>query len=100
MEMIGIPHRDGVTYSHQRDGRRLARQHNRVFALMKDGKWRTLAEISLITGDPEASISARLRDFSKPQFKSIYGAYAKERRYFRRGQWRYRLVTGQMELLG
>lgn len=32
---------------------------------MADGKWRTLQEISEITGDPEASVSARLRDLRK-----------------------------------
>jgi hypothetical protein len=32
---------------------------------MVDGKWRTLAQIALTTRDPQASISARLRDFRK-----------------------------------
>ena len=34
---------------------------------MADGAWRTLAHIASVTGDPPASISARLRDFRKPR---------------------------------
>jgi hypothetical protein len=40
----------------------------RVRELMRDGKERTLAEISEITGDPEASVSARLRDLRRPKY--------------------------------
>ena len=40
----------------------------RVRELMRDGKERTLAEISEITGDPEASVSARLRDLRRPRY--------------------------------
>ncbi len=35
---------------------------------MQDQGWRTLFEIRVVTGDPEASISARLRDFRKDDF--------------------------------
>jgi predicted transcriptional regulator len=41
------------------------RQARRVIGCMADGAWRTLAEISAATGDPEASVSARLRDMRK-----------------------------------
>jgi hypothetical protein len=34
---------------------------------MRDGKWRSLSEISSITGDPEASVSARLRQLRTPK---------------------------------
>lgn len=40
---------------------RLEKQTERVAALMSDGQWRTLAQISKSTGDPESSVSARLR---------------------------------------
>lgn len=40
---------------------RLELQVARVAALMADGQWRTLAQISKATGDPESSVSARLR---------------------------------------
>lgn len=43
-------------------------QRERVFNLMQDGQKRTLADIRENTGDPEASISARLRDFRKAKF--------------------------------
>lgn len=89
---VGFPHRDGSTYEHARDGARLAKQHNRIFALMKDGAWRSLAQISDATQDPEASCSARLRDFKKPRFKALYGNYALEKRYVRRGLFEYRLL--------
>ena len=84
-----IPHRDGKTYDHARDARRLAGQHNRVLAFMRDGKWHTLSEIALHTRDPEASVSARLRDLRKPRF----GSHMIEREYVERGLFRYRLVT-------
>ena len=41
-----IPHRDGITYDHARDARRLAGQHCRVLAFLKDGQWHTLGEIA------------------------------------------------------
>jgi hypothetical protein len=47
------------------DGARLGDQAQRVFGAMSDGMWHTLAELSQRTGDPEASISARLRDFRR-----------------------------------
>lgn len=85
---------DGATYDHGRDARRLAAQHNRVLALMRDGSWRTLAAIAAHTKDPEASVSARLRDLRKARF----GAYKVERRYVARGLFEYRLLVGQLEL--
>ena len=55
----------GETFEEDIDGDRIRRQLARVWALMVDSQWRTLDEISRITGDPPASISARLRDFRK-----------------------------------
>jgi len=89
------PHRDGATYVHERDGKRLHSQHHRVLAFLRDGREHTLAEIAKATGDPEASVSARIRDLRKARF----GSYQIERRYVERGLWAYRLVVGQMELL-
>jgi hypothetical protein len=59
---------------------RLAAQTQRVYDLMRDGRWRTLGEIENATGDPQASVSARLRDFRKPS----RGSHVVERR--RRGE--------------
>lgn len=73
------PDFDGATYDSNHDKARLTGQMLRVFQAMMDGRWRTLNDVSLITGDPEASVSARLRDLRKNKF----GAYVVDRR--RRG---------------
>lgn len=81
--------RDGVTYTHQDDYLRLNAQHRRVYHAMKEGLWKTLADIAHATGDPEASISARLRDFRKKRF----GSWAVDRRRWQGGAlWEYRLT--------
>ena len=77
----------GVTYIHGRDGQRLGEQLLRTFEFMRDGQWHTLEAISQVTGDPQASVSARLRDLRKP---TVLGAVI-EREYLTRGLWRYRL---------
>ncbi len=69
-------HFDGTTYEPAKDQARLAGQWLRVWTVMSSGKWYTLNYLSLLTGDPEASISARLRDFRKQRF----GAHVVERR--------------------
>lgn len=79
---------DGETYVEERDQARLAAQIHRVFQCMKDGRWRSLQDISTITADPLQSISARLRDLRKERF----GAHRVERRYKDAGLFEYRLV--------
>lgn len=81
--------RDGVTFDPARDTTRLNNQASLVYAAMKDGRWRTLTEIHEATGQPEASVSARLRDLRKPQF----GGHEVQRRRRGRGQFEYRLVV-------
>jgi hypothetical protein len=44
--------------------KRLNRQQRRVHDLMMGGHWRTLREVEYARGDPQASISARFRDFN------------------------------------
>ena len=56
---------DSETYSEGLDKERLGRQLAAVKALMGDGAWRSLREISAAVGCPEASASARLRDLRK-----------------------------------
>lgn len=51
-------------------------QLERVFSAMSDCEWRDLSAIAELTGDPETSVSARLRDLRKDQF----GALVVERR--------------------
>jgi hypothetical protein len=75
----------GETFSPERDGARLGAQYLRVRDLMRDGVWRTLEGISAATGDPQASISARLRDMRR-------NGFTVERRYIANGLWEYRMV--------
>jgi hypothetical protein len=90
---LTAPHQDGDTYDPVIDHGRLNAQSKRVYGLMRDGNWRTLREISTATGDPEASVSARLRDLRKAKF----GGYEVGRR--RRGEssglWEYRVGAGR-----
>jgi hypothetical protein len=85
-------HRQGITYSPTLDFHRLNKQANRVFQLMMDGCWRTLAEISFATGDAESSISARLRDLRKDQF----GGSIVKRKRRTIGQYEYQLIPSQI----
>lgn len=78
---------DGETYDEARDGPRLNRQAQLVFDVVKDGRWRTLHAIAEQTGEPEASVSARLRDLRKARF----GGHSVDRRYIAQGVWEYRL---------
>lgn len=77
----------GATYNEARDGDRLKAQIGRVRTVMKQSGWITLESLAKQTGDPQASVSARLRDLRKTQF----GGYTIERRYKDRGIWEYRL---------
>ena len=76
------------TLIEDRDGVRLSKQREAVLDLMRDGRWRTLAEISASTSAPEASVSARLRDLRKQR----YGSYQVDRAHVSRGLWRYRIA--------
>ena len=78
--------RDGSTYVRNRDRDRLNRQARLVYLAILDDSWHTLPELSRRTGEPEASISARLRDLRKPRF----GRHIIERRYAGQGLWEYR----------
>lgn len=80
--------RDGETFVRERDRVRLNNQAYRVWKSMRPGGWMTLRDIAKFTGDPEASISARIRDLRKPEF----GGHTIETRYVSRGLHKYRLV--------
>lgn len=82
--------RDGETFSIPRDRVRLNAQAQDVFDHMEGGHWVTLQGLSWMTGHPEASISARLRDLRKPKF----GGYKIEKRNLGGGTWQYRLGQG------
>jgi len=82
-------HRDGETYEPRFDFDRLNRQARMVAEVMIVGQWRTLAEIAELTDQPEASVSARLRDLRKPRF----GGSTVERRRKSKGLFEYRLLV-------
>ena len=81
---------NGPCFDQKHDGTRLTGQIVRVFDLMRDGKWRTLAEIEKAIGDPQSSISAQLRHLRKPRF----GGHTVEKRSRgnrSNGLWEYRV---------
>lgn len=86
------PDFDGDTYERPLDRLRLSGQLGRVMGTMEDGRWRTLAELSAATGDPEASVSARLRDLRKRKFGGRV-VEARRRGDPTRGAWEYRLAA-------
>jgi len=69
--MNDTPHFNGPEYRTGADHKRLSKQHERIRDLMQDGNWRTIEEISDITGYPQASVSAQLRHLRKPRFGSF-----------------------------
>jgi len=85
------PHFDGDTYDPDLDKVRLTGQSKRVYNVMKDGRWRTLNNISMLANGPESSIGARIRDLRKPKF----GKYQVDRKRdsINKGMFLYRLVT-------
>lgn len=66
----------GATVDPELDDDRLSEQLKAVIAIMRDGTWRTLAELARLVNAPEASVSARLRDLRKERF----GAWTVDRR--------------------
>jgi hypothetical protein len=82
---------DGKTYDVARDYERLDCQLGRVFRLMKDGRWRTLAEIADAVDGSATAVSARLRDFRKDK----YGGHQVPREFVANGVWRYRLIVNR-----
>ncbi len=85
---------DGRTYDSALDGKRLKGQGLRVYTVLLQAgydRWLTLRGIADRTGDPEASVSARLRDLRKERF----GGNTVEARRMGggHGTWEYRLRT-------
>jgi hypothetical protein len=92
----------GSDYDRELDDARLTGQILRVYDLMKDGHWRTLAEIEAQTGDPQASISAQLRHLRKRRFG--YHTVNRRRTYkisdvegipFNCGTFEYQLIVSE-----
>lgn len=79
---------DGPTFEPAKDGERLSAQMERVRSAMLGGAWRSLEELAALTGAPQASVSARLRDLRKARF----GALTVERRRRGPGLFEYRIA--------
>jgi len=82
------PHFNGPEYVPERDFVRLTGQCLRVFECMQGGRWRTLNQIAILTGDPHASISAQLRHLRKARF----GGHTINRRHVAAGLFQYQLI--------
>src|SRR5262249_4653562 len=82
---------DGETYQAEFDFNRLKTQLQAVFALMQDGKWRSLEHIATATNSSTPSASARLRDLRKDKF----GGHDVQRMRTRdnSGLWLYRVIV-------
>lgn len=75
----------GSTIVIERDKPRLAPQMQRVHDFVLGVGWVTLGQISAATGDPEASVSARLRDLRDMGFRV-------DREFVKNGLHRYRVT--------
>ena len=87
------PRFDGEMSAPALDADRITRQLDTVRRLMSDGAWRTLAEINEVSGVPEASASARLRDLRKDKFGGH--EVLRRRREPGHGVWEYRVTPAQ-----
>jgi len=84
---------NGADYKPDRDNPRLTGQLLRIWEAVSDGRWYTLKDIAVRTGDPEPSISAQLRHLRKPRF----GGHIVEREYVANGLYQYRVLLQPTE---
>jgi uncharacterized protein (DUF2132 family) len=84
---------NGADYKPDRDNLRLTGQLLRIWEAVSDGRWYTLKDIAVQTGDPEPSISAQLRHLRKPRF----GGHIVEREYVANGLYQYRVMARETE---
>ena len=78
------------------DRPRLARQHDRILAVVQDGQWHTLAALQATFSDISgSSLTARLRDLRRPE----HGGYIVEQRVVsgRGGLREYRVLPGRSQ---
>ncbi len=80
---------NGDDYIPARDEIRLSGQLRKIFALMQDGQRRTLENISALTGEPPASVSAQLRHLRKPRF----GGYRVNKYHMGAGLYEYEVLA-------
>lgn len=82
---------DGSDYIPERDDARLTKQSDKIFNLMRDGVYRTLEQISQLTKEPQASVSAQLRHLRKPKF----GSHTINKQYLGDGIFLYQLIVNK-----
>jgi len=87
----------GDTFDPALDEDRLRRQLNDVWVVVRDGQWYTLKYIAYEVNAPEASVSARLRDFRKTKFGGH--TVLRERIPNGNGLHRYRVIPRKAEQL-
>lgn len=88
---------DGPTFERPKDGKRLNKQFHDVFDIMaKFGAWFTLKDLAQLTGYPESSISARIRDFRKVKFG--FHQVNRHRSQLGDGTWEYQLIVNPKSL--
>lgn len=80
---------DGAGYDPVRDNARLTNQLERVFDVMRDGRFRSLDRIAHEANAPAASVSAQLRHLRKPRF----GGHTVNKSYQGDGLYLYQLVV-------
>lgn len=83
----------GSDYDPKYDLKRLTGQLKDIYNLMKDGKFRTLREIESITGHPQASISAQLRNL-RNRFKMTLNKQPRGDR--ESGLFEYRVIENEL----
>lgn len=91
LEIFENPRFDGSDYSPKFDDVRLKGQIKKIYALMIDGKWRTLSEIEQLTNFGQASISAQLRHLRKDRFGN-HIVNKRNRGERRQGLFEYQLI--------
>ncbi len=94
----GTPDFKGATYRRGVDGKRLGGQFERIWAIMRDGEYHTIAEVAEKTGDPAQSVGRQIRYIrSKPR-----GSHVLEREYRGNGLYAFRVdfdaVTDQAQI--
>ena len=82
-------HFNGTDFDHNRDGMRLATQHERVkhMALNWPGGWFTMQELSEDLGEPWGSVERQVRYLRSKRF----GGYYVEKRHKSGGTFEYRV---------
>jgi len=85
------PDFDGAEYDSSLDKVRLSGQLEKIYELMRDGRWRTVATVAHVTGYPENSIQAQLRNLRKDRFG---GYLVEKRRVTPNGLYEYRVLSG------